>query len=219
MNDIDKTIKHFEGLQKRYQKQHNGKMCERVEDALEVLKAYALKQSLMQRKEVPFETSMGDSPVIDFYNTPTPVNRYHSFEIYQLPLSNKRFMVDTDWEKASKEFEPFNYCCTYVGRFLEEKYIQKLIEKNNGMASDSDLLEAVFYMTAMDELKNFGGHPIKSSFVVILNRGDNDENTKKNARVYYCNPVGWTDISKTWWQDRTLALMNAASAERALTQN
>lgn len=40
MKDINKTIKHFEALQKRYQTQHNGKMCERVADALEALNAY-----------------------------------------------------------------------------------------------------------------------------------------------------------------------------------
>ena len=37
MNDINKTIKHFESLQKRYATQHNGQMCERVADALEAL--------------------------------------------------------------------------------------------------------------------------------------------------------------------------------------
>ena len=41
MNDINKTIKHFESLQKRYTTQHNGQMCERVADALEAL--YQLK--------------------------------------------------------------------------------------------------------------------------------------------------------------------------------
>lgn len=33
-NDINDSIRHFEGLQKRYMKTHNGKMCSRVEDAL-----------------------------------------------------------------------------------------------------------------------------------------------------------------------------------------
>lgn len=33
-NDIDDSIKHFESLQKRYMKTHNGKMCPRVKDAL-----------------------------------------------------------------------------------------------------------------------------------------------------------------------------------------
>ena len=40
MNDINKTIKHFESLQKRYTTQHNGKMCERVADALEALERF-----------------------------------------------------------------------------------------------------------------------------------------------------------------------------------
>lgn len=47
MKDIDKTIKHFEALQKRYQTQHNGKMCERVADALEALNAY--KKNMFER--------------------------------------------------------------------------------------------------------------------------------------------------------------------------
>lgn len=33
-NDINDSIRHFESLQKRYIKTHNGKMCLRVEDAL-----------------------------------------------------------------------------------------------------------------------------------------------------------------------------------------
>ena len=37
MNDLAKTIKHFESLQKRYTTEHNGQMCERVADALEAL--------------------------------------------------------------------------------------------------------------------------------------------------------------------------------------
>ena len=37
MNDLARTIKHFESLQKRYATEHNGQMCERVADALEAL--------------------------------------------------------------------------------------------------------------------------------------------------------------------------------------
>lgn len=40
MNDINKTIKHFKSLQKRYITQHNGQMCERVADALEALERF-----------------------------------------------------------------------------------------------------------------------------------------------------------------------------------
>ena len=35
---IDKAIKHFESLQKRYTTQHNGKMCEYVAIALDAMK-------------------------------------------------------------------------------------------------------------------------------------------------------------------------------------
>lgn len=40
MNDLEKTIKHFESLQKRYTTEHNGRMCERVADALDALRLY-----------------------------------------------------------------------------------------------------------------------------------------------------------------------------------
>lgn len=44
MNDINKTIKHFKSLQKRYTTQHNGQMCERVADALEALYCFKNKE-------------------------------------------------------------------------------------------------------------------------------------------------------------------------------
>ena len=40
MKDLQKTIKHFQSLQKRYTTQHNGNMCDRVQDALEALYEY-----------------------------------------------------------------------------------------------------------------------------------------------------------------------------------
>ena len=40
MNNLDKTIKHFRSLQKRYTKTHQGEPCERVADALEALGFY-----------------------------------------------------------------------------------------------------------------------------------------------------------------------------------
>ena len=49
MNDINKTIKHFESLQKRYTTQHNGQMCERVADALEALYQLKSKQDYFEK--------------------------------------------------------------------------------------------------------------------------------------------------------------------------
>lgn len=40
MYDVDKTIKHFESLQKRYEKMHQGNACQRAADALEALYLY-----------------------------------------------------------------------------------------------------------------------------------------------------------------------------------
>jgi hypothetical protein len=41
MNEIERAIKHFEGLQKRYTTQHNGKHCDLVATALEALREQA----------------------------------------------------------------------------------------------------------------------------------------------------------------------------------
>lgn len=37
MTILEKSIKHFEGLQKRYTTQHNGEMCEMVDCALKTM--------------------------------------------------------------------------------------------------------------------------------------------------------------------------------------
>ena len=50
MNDINKTIKHFKSLQKRYTTQHNGQMCERVADALEALYCFKSEELEFTRK-------------------------------------------------------------------------------------------------------------------------------------------------------------------------
>ena len=42
MKDIEKTIKHFESQQKRYKTQHDGRACERIEDALEALRHFRI---------------------------------------------------------------------------------------------------------------------------------------------------------------------------------
>ena len=49
MNEINKTIKHFESLQKRYTTQHNGKMCERVADALEALERFKCQEDYFEK--------------------------------------------------------------------------------------------------------------------------------------------------------------------------
>jgi hypothetical protein len=49
MKDLNKTIKHFESLQKRYTTQHNGQMCERVSDALEALYRYREQEEFFKK--------------------------------------------------------------------------------------------------------------------------------------------------------------------------
>ena len=54
MNNINKTIKHFESLQKRYTTQHNGQMCERVADALEALYCFKNEEHCDHMAEVEY---------------------------------------------------------------------------------------------------------------------------------------------------------------------
>lgn len=48
-NDINDSIRHFESLQKRYMKTHNGKMCSRVGDALTSM--YFIKSVIASTRE------------------------------------------------------------------------------------------------------------------------------------------------------------------------
>lgn len=66
MADIEKTIKHYEALQKRYIKTHNGKACEVTVIALEALKEKAERQKILKKfengeivfNEVPLEATI-----------------------------------------------------------------------------------------------------------------------------------------------------------------
>ena len=51
MKDLEKTIKHFESQQKRYKTQHDGRTCERIEDALEALRHFRHPRELEGRME------------------------------------------------------------------------------------------------------------------------------------------------------------------------
>ena len=45
----EEVIKHFESLQKRYTKQHNGRMCEKVNLALEALEKQIPKKPIIRK--------------------------------------------------------------------------------------------------------------------------------------------------------------------------
>jgi len=55
MTILEKSIKHFEGLQKRYTTQHNGEMCQMVECALDSMKMRLIKEPEYIKKE-PYGT-------------------------------------------------------------------------------------------------------------------------------------------------------------------
>ena len=47
----EEAIKHFKSLQKRYTKEHNGRMCEKVNLALEALEKQIPKKPLIRKTE------------------------------------------------------------------------------------------------------------------------------------------------------------------------
>ena len=47
----EKAIKHFKSLQKRYTKEHNGRMCEKVNLALEALEKQVPKKPIIRKAE------------------------------------------------------------------------------------------------------------------------------------------------------------------------
>lgn len=51
----EEAIKHFKSLQKRYTKEHNGRMCEKVNLALEALGKQIPKKPIFEREQTsPF---------------------------------------------------------------------------------------------------------------------------------------------------------------------
>lgn len=85
MKDINKTIKHFESLQKRYTTQHNGQMCERVEDALEALHYYKdqLEDSptLLETKQAQALATTRITTISEEFFTPEQVRKMPQSEV------------------------------------------------------------------------------------------------------------------------------------------
>lgn len=85
MKDINKTIKHFESLQKRYITQHNGQMCERVEDALEALHYYRdqveYSNTLLEIKQAQALANARITTISEEFFTPEQVRKMSRSEV------------------------------------------------------------------------------------------------------------------------------------------
>ncbi len=88
MNNIERAIKHFESLQKRYTTQHNGKHCDLVKTALTALREQAEREKGCNYCKLE-KSINGDNDVCkikifirtlyseysdSFYNTETSIN-------------------------------------------------------------------------------------------------------------------------------------------------
>ena len=85
MKDINKTIKHFKSLQKRYTTQHNGHMCERVEDALEALHYYKdqleYSNTLLEAKQAQALATAKITTISEEFFTPEQVRKMSRSEV------------------------------------------------------------------------------------------------------------------------------------------
>lgn len=102
MNDINKTIKHFESLQKRYTTQHNGQMCERVADALEALYFFkSMEQNGVVGEFIgkPITVSYLQKILNDYFDIPNDTYTYN------LTRDKYAFMIGT---MGFDDFEEFD---------------------------------------------------------------------------------------------------------------
>jgi hypothetical protein len=91
MDVREKAIKHFESLQKRYTKQHNGKMCGYVKEALDAMTAHGVTvQEWISVKDERKPKNGGDTLVVVF----------NGYETY---IDIDFFVGDRKWYLESKK--------------------------------------------------------------------------------------------------------------------
>lgn len=125
----------------------------------------------------------------------------HGFEIYQRPLSDPLFIYDV-WDRIKYRFNPLDYCCVYRGLFYDEAFARDQLILHGNKMSGEDAAQLLFDLfNNGNEPKNYGAHVMKGGFVVVLHLDKTknfDDWSRKNERVYYCNPNGWVDITDVW---------------------
>lgn len=95
-----------------------------------------------------------------------------NYTIYQLPVNNDRIFRSYHEES----FELNDYCAVWCGEYDSDDM------------SDIELCEALFQEFNIARPENFAGHSMSVSDVIEIE-------TNGVARLYYCNMVGFTEIT------------------------
>ncbi|MBQ7009002.1 MAG: hypothetical protein IJN05_07280, partial [Ruminococcus sp.] len=102
----------------------------------------------------------------------------NTYEIYQIPRGEQyhdlRFLRYAQLEKAGQKPDPKNYEKVYSGNLDDIPYANKL--------------EGIFTVFNIEQPKDFEGHSLSVSDVVVID----DENGR---HAYYCDSVGYKDIT------------------------
>ncbi len=102
----------------------------------------------------------------------------NTYEIYQIPRGEQyhdlRFLRYEQLEKTGQQLDPKNYEKVYSGSLDDIPYANKL--------------EGIFTVFNIEHPKDFEGHSLSVSDVVVID----DENGK---HAYYCDSVGYKDIT------------------------
>lgn len=103
----------------------------------------------------------------------------NSFIIYQLPASNKSLFKD-DCKADLTE-----YCAVYRGSIVDEFCEQDYI----GYQTDKTLCELLFKKFNLNHPRNFAGHSLSVSDIIVL------VDTQNDLRAYRCKSIGFEEIS------------------------
>lgn len=142
MKDFEKTVKHFQSLQKRYTTQHNENMCDRVADALEALYEYEDRRSeIEQNPDTDLNTDNQKSPNFLFKETITVF--LNNKELVLLDGCKEHYFYGKKPKTYIQRYTDFydifipyqnimkNYFRSKTSIFTKEKYIKVQFESDD----------------------------------------------------------------------------------------
>ena len=98
--------------------------------------------------------------------------RYIIYQIKDIEKTDYSFM---NWNTAKSQFKFKDYNKVYYGDCKGK--------------DDKDILENLFEIFNIDHPKDFTGHSLSVSDIVILY-------DDKDYKYYYCDSIGWIDVTK-----------------------
>lgn len=98
--------------------------------------------------------------------------RYYIYQIKDIATCNYAFQ---GWKEARESWSLFDYKPVWCGKIK---------------GKPEEVLEELFVTFNVNRPKNFRGHSLSVSDVVVLNKGNYD------VDIYYCDDFGWKEIGR-----------------------